>query len=202
MVQSGTVLQPWNWLSLTKFGNVMLAIMIQTLLSLLFVIPQCLITLLLVASLSGLAPVSTALCHLLSACPQTLWDSWERSSQPTLSSSRCLCGQTFLLTTYYGESYNKHIYIFYSHLPPLLQWSLYFPYLILLTMAAVHSPSIVAHPGSFQTHNMPGSRMSFHPALVQSTVNLTIPFVLIFTNFCSGPPTAQTTGSGSGRIKT
>ena len=59
---------------------------------------------------------------------------------------------------------------------------------ILLTMAAVHSPSIVAHPASFQTHNMPGSRMSFHPVLVQSTVSLTIPLMFIFTNFCPPPP--------------
>ena len=38
-------------------------------------------------------------------------------------------------------------------------------------MAAVHGPSIMAHPAGFQAHNMPGPRMGFHPAPAQPTVS-------------------------------
>ena len=99
-------------------------------------------------------------------------------------------------------------FILYAHPPSLLQWSQHTPIstspTIPSNMAAVHSPSITAHPAGFQTHNMPGSRIGIHPALAQPTVspnNIALSSQYS-TNIYSGSPATWTTGSSMGRIQT
>lgn len=58
-------------------------------------------------------------------------------------------------------------------------------------MAAVHGPTLAQHPTSFQAHNIPVSRMGFHPAPPPVVSISYLSFILplfTFSPACKGSP--------------